>query len=312
MNVQNEKEWMPLPRIDPAPFLVLLLLIAAVLVGTVLGGLLAVGWCELQGIQLQTALSGLNEQSDRPLRDAVRVANLLNHVAAFTLPALMVAFLLYRRKWASFLKLDILPSLGLLLVGIVFVIASFPFAQVTYWLNQQLPLPEWMKTMEASTQAMVKGLLVMNSPGELALNLLIIAVLPAIGEELVFRGIVQQQLQRIFRKPAMAIWITAIIFSAIHLQFVGFLPRVVLGAALGYLFYWTRSLWAPIIAHFFTNGIQVVAQYLTHGKLTENEMENMTTSNWLGGLISLMITVALGYYLSKSRPPAEATAAEIE
>lgn len=299
MDVENEKESAAIPRIEPSPFLILLLLATATLLGTILGSALAIEWSEAYGFDLKTALYSLNEQSPRSLRDVIRIANLLNHVATFTLPALLVAFVFYKRKWISFLKLDKFPNIGLLGVGILFVIASFPFAQVSYWLNQQLPLPEWAKTMEETTGTLVKGLLVMDTPGELLLNLLVIAVLPAIGEELVFRGILQQQLQRILRHPVAAIWTTAVLFSAIHLQFEGFLPRVVLGAALGYLFYWTRSLWAPILAHFFTNGIQVVAQYVTDGKLTENNLEKMEPKDWIGGAISLAIIFALGYYLMK-------------
>lgn len=298
MEVQHEST--P-PDTERAPILILLLLAAATLIGTLLGSLLALGWSASQGMNLQTVINTLNEQSPRSLRDVIRVANLLNHVATFTLPALLLAFLLYKRKWINALKLDYFPPLGLLLTGILFVIASFPFVQLTYWLNHQLPLPEWARTMEETLQTMVKGLLVMDTPAELFLNLLVIAVLPAIGEELIFRSILQQQLQRIFRRPAMAIWLTAVIFSAIHFQFEGFLPRVVLGAALGYLFYWTRSLWAPILAHFVTNGMQVVTQYVTDGKLTESDIETMETKDWIAGIASLSITLALGYYLSKRK-----------
>ena len=299
MDVEIEKEPVITPPLEPSPFLILLLLAIATLLGTILGSALAVGWSESHGFDLKTVLYSLNEQSPRPLRDVIRIANFLSHVATFTFPALLVAFVFYKRKWISFLKLDKFPNIGLLGVGILFVIASFPFVQVTYWLNQQLPLPDWAKTMEETTGTLIKGLLVMNSPGELLLNLLVIAVVPAIGEELIFRGVLQQQLQRILRHPVAAIWTTAVLFSAIHLQFEGFLPRVVLGAALGYLFYWTRSLWAPILAHFFTNGIQVVAQYVTDGKLTESNLEKLEVRDWIAGAISLVITLALGYYLTK-------------
>jgi uncharacterized protein len=75
------------------------------------------------------------------------------------------------------------------------------------------------------------------------------------------------------------------------------LALMTLGAALGYVFYWTRSLWVPILGHFFINGSQVVAQYVTDGKLTEENKISMETSDWIGGVISLFVTIALGYYL---------------
>jgi len=144
---------------------------------------------------------------------------------------------------------------------------------------------------------MIKGILVMNDPGEFLLNLLVIAVLPAIGEELLFRGIVQQQLQRALRRPAVAIWLTAIIFSAIHMQFAGFIPRLILGATLGYLFFWTKNLWMPILAHFATNAVQVIAQYVSGGKLSQAELEKPDVTDWLLGILSLILTVGIGYYL---------------
>lgn len=297
MNPPNEL--MPPVRPEPSPILVLLLLAALSVLGVLLGSLLALGWSAAQGVDLQTALLELNEQSDRSLRDLVRMANLLNHIVTFSIPAILVAVLLYKRAWISYFKLDRLPKIGILLLGILFVIASFPFVQITYWLNHQFPLPEWMRQMEESTQAMVEGLLVMDSPVELLFNLLVIAVLPAIGEELVFRGILQQQLQRLLRNPAAGIWLAAILFSAIHMQFEGFLPRMILGATLGYVFYWTRSLWVSILAHFMTNAMQVVGQYVTDGKLTENDVTKLQTSDWVSGIISFIVMLALGYYLWK-------------
>lgn len=295
--MQTQNDITPPVRQEPSPLMVLLFMAVASLLGVILGSALAFGWAQTQGVNLETIISGLNEQSARSLRDIVRMANLLNHLATFTLPALLVALLLYKRDWIAFFKLNGLPSLGILFTSIFFVIVAFPFVQITYWLNHQLPLPEWMRTMEETTSDMVKGLLVMDSPTELVFNLLIIAVIPAIGEELIFRGIVQQQFQRLLRSPVLAIWLSAILFSAIHLQFVGFLPRMVLGATLGYIFYWTRSLWTPILAHFVTNAMQVIAQYVTNGKLTENELTQLKTNEWIAGFVSLLLAVALGYYL---------------
>jgi hypothetical protein len=299
MNVKDEQKPLPATSAEPTPPAVLLLLTAATLLGTVLGNLLALGWMQMQGLDAQTALYSLDENSPRSLRDAIRMANLLNHLSTFTIPALLVGLLMYRGNWLRALKLNFVPPAVLLLPALLFVMASFPFTQLTYWFNQQLPLPDWMRAMEDATEQMVKGLLVMNAPAELGFNLLIIGVVPAIGEELVFRGILQPQLQRLVRCPVAAIWLTAILFSAIHLQFAGFLPRVVLGAALGYIFYWTRSLWVPILAHFITNAMQVITQYMTNGKLTENELEHLKTSDWIMGILSFAVTFALGYYLWK-------------
>jgi hypothetical protein len=184
--------------------------------------------------------------------------------------------------------------------GILFVLAIFPVAQTSYWLNQQLPLPMWMKDMEKSATELVKILLHMDGPAELLLNLLTVGVVAALGEELVFRGIAQQQMNNIVKNPILSIWITAIVFSAIHMQFVGFLPRMILGAGLGYLFYWSRSLWLPILVHFLFNSLQVVAYYFLGEKAEQFSPDQaIDNPNWLWGILGLAILIAVGYYLSR-------------
>ena len=106
---------------------------------------------------------------------------------------------------------------------------------------------------------------------DLAVNLILIAIIPALAEELLFRGCVQQVMKEWFRNVHVAIWVTAFIFSFIHFEFYGFLPRLLLGAMLGYLFYWSGSLWVPIIAHTLNNGLQVLLSYLyDHGMIAFN------------------------------------------
>jgi hypothetical protein len=279
-----------------APYMVLLLLVLAALIGALLGSALAFGWLSAQGMEAQSALLELNQDSPRSMRHAVRVVNLLNHFATFTLSAVVVVLIAYRDRWLGYLRLHRSPTGKMLALGILFVVFSFPFAQLAYWLNMQLPLPEWMMELETSTQEMIRALLIMENPTELLFNLLVIAVLPAVGEELLFRGGIQQQLQRSI-SPVAAIWITAIIFSAIHMQFAGFFPRMLLGAVLGYVFYWSRNLWVPIGAHFVTNAMQVVGVYVAGEDLTQIEMEAPESANWASGLLSLALTIGVGYLM---------------
>lgn len=304
MDVSNNE--LPIPsRPEMPPYIILLLLVLAALIGALLGSGLAYGWLSMQGFSVG-ALMDLNADSPRSLRDAVRMANLLNHVSTFTIPSLALILIIYRDRWIHYFKLEKFPSATWLVVGIIFVVASFPFAQLSYWINQQLPLPAWMLALENSTGQMIKGLLVMESPVELLFNILVIAVLPAFGEELLFRGVLQQQLQRAIRNPVVAIWLTALIFSAIHMQFAGFIPRVLLGAVLGYVFYWSKSLWLPIVAHFVTNAVQVIAVYVSKEAITEMDLEAPQEPNWLPGIASLLVTFAVGYYLWQMRRNKEA------
>jgi membrane protease YdiL (CAAX protease family) len=188
------------------------------------------------------------------------------------------------------------------------MLSVFPVAQFTYWLNQQIPLPEWADTMEQKASGMLEGLMVMDSPWEFLFNLLVMAVLPAVGEELMFRGIIQQKMEEQTKNGHLAIWITAVIFSAIHFQFEGFLARMVLGAALGYLFFWTRNLWIPIAAHFLTNALQVFVRYAFADKMAEMQAEAEEAGNipWASALMGLFLVFLVGHYLQQRTTAAKA------
>lgn len=287
----------PEPKPLLSPLGTLGLLISGILVGSLLSSGLGLLIGHLAGLDFDYALQNFNEESPASERYAIRLIAIVNQVFSFLLPAIWVVWLLYRQDWSRFLKLDKIPGYWKILSGAFFILIAFPLAQAAYWLNRQIPLPEWITSIEDSTEALIKGLLVMNSPWELFINLLTIALIPAVAEELVFRGVVQQTFERWFKNPLTAIWVTALVFSFIHFQFEGFLPRVVLGAALGYLFFWTRNLWVPIAGHFINNGMQVLVAYLYPEQLDKLDMEKMDQSAWLAAAISLALIFLVGSYI---------------
>jgi len=137
-------------------------------------------------------------------------------------------------------------------------------ALVSDW-NMQMKLPEslrgieaWMRAQEDSMARVTERLLMTDSVGNLLLNLLVIALLPAIGEEFFFRGALHNIFKRLFRNRHVAVWVGAAVFSAVHVQFYGFLPRLLLGAFFGYLLVRTRNIWAPVLAHFANNAVIVL------------------------------------------------------
>ncbi|MDX1666672.1 MAG: CPBP family intramembrane glutamic endopeptidase [Saprospiraceae bacterium] len=285
----------------PFPFIILIILTLAVLIGSMLGSGLALAITSSRGVELQSLLNSVDESAPLSTRNLLRLINGINHLTTFILPSLAVAYLFFRHRWHQFLRISSTPGTRHVVLGILFMLAAFPLAQTTYWLNQQIPLPDWATAMESAAEGLLRGLLTMESPNELLFNLLIVAVLPAIGEELLFRGILQRRLETHLGNAAAAIWIAALIFSAFHLQFEGFLPRLVLGAVLGYLYVWTRNLWVPILAHFFSNGAQVVAQYVSGGALMEMELEPPQDPHWAAAFFSLIALLGIGYYLRKTR-----------
>ena len=148
-------------------------------------------------------------------------------------------------------------------------------------------LEQWMRDSEENAKVLTESLLKMDSFGLLLSNMIVIAILPAIGEELFFRGTIQQLIQRSSKNPHIAIWVTAFLFSALHMQFLGFIPRMLLGALFGYLFYWSGNLWLPIIGHFINNGFAVMATYMIQQNKIGNQIETV-------GALEGQTTLAVG------------------
>ncbi|MEO0332938.1 MAG: CPBP family intramembrane glutamic endopeptidase, partial [Bacteroidota bacterium] len=144
--------------------------------------------------------------------------------------------------------LDIRPTISVVILGLVFLLmVAFMFANsvVIEWnmsldFSQLSPAFEnWARGKEEELKELTEYLTRFDSIAGLLIGLVVIAVLPAVGEELLFRGLVQPKMQQLFENAHVAIWLSAICFSAIHLQFYGFFPRLLLGALFGYLFYWS-------------------------------------------------------------------------
>lgn len=145
------------------------------------------------------------------------------------------------------------------------ILMMLPNSVIIEW-NSNLVFPgeldAWIRERENMAEAMTKFLTSFRGPGDFLLGFLLIAVLPAISEEFAFRGMLQPALNRATGNMHIAVWVTAILFSAFHFQFLGFVPRLMLGVLFGYLLAWSGRLWLPIIAHFVNNGLMVILLYL--------------------------------------------------
>jgi len=158
---------------------------------------------------------------------------------------------------------------------------------------------EWARARETQAEELTKFFTTFNSTGDFLFGVLVIALLPAIGEELVFRGMLQPELFRASGNHHMAIWVSAIIFSAFHMQFFGFVPRVLLGALFGYLYVWSDNLLIPMIAHFVNNGFSVLMMYLYQTNIISMDMESPEAAPWHVVIISTLVFAALLYYFKK-------------
>ena len=177
----------------------------------------------------------------------------------FMLPAFLYAIFCFRSNYGSYLGLKKAQHANMYLLAVLCIIFAFHVVFWLGWLNEKINLPEWMTRMESMSSEQMETILKVNGPGDLILNLVVVALLPAFCEELFFRGAMQRVLIHVTRNPWTGIIITAILFSALHLQFQGFLPRLFMGMVMGILYWYSGSLWTCITAHFVYNAIQVVA-----------------------------------------------------
>lgn len=226
----------------------------------------------------------------------------ISHLCTFLIAGVATVRLFYPQKplqWPDYLRIRKAPSLQLLAAAVLLMVVSIPLVLYAYNLNKLLPIPESWHLMEAQTSEAIKGLLQMTNFGEIAGNLIIIAFLPAIGEELVFRGVLQQQLMRKIANPWVALLLASAIFSFIHFQFEGFLPRMLLGGILGWLYWRTQNFWVPVAAHFFNNGIQIVGQYLYHQKVTSVDLEQDIAIPWYVAVLSAFLVWWLARFIQK-------------
>ncbi len=214
-------------------------------------------------------------------------------------------------SWFAGKKVYGLMLVTTLVMTIAFMITNSVFIN---W-NAHLQFPEsmkgfenWARTYEDRAEELTKFMTQFSSIGEFLLAFFVIAILPALGEELVFRGLLQPQLFRATKNIHVAIWLTAILFSAFHLQFFGFVPRMLLGALFGYLYYWSGNLLMPMFAHFVNNGFSVLMLYLNQKGMVDIDMESTDAAPWPVVLIFTLIAGVLALLFQKFLRPEKRTA----
>lgn len=231
------------------------------------------------------------------------------NILAFILPSILAWKICFKQKPLVFIEADTLPTWKMLGFAVVVYALAIPaLNQIVYW-NQEIHLPEmfasfeeWCREMERLAEEQTEGLLSSTSIFDTLMNILIIAVLTGIGEEFFFRGGLQRMLIYCDINHHVAIWTAAVVFSAIHFQFFGFIPRVLLGAWFGYLYYWSESIWLNAFAHALNNSLVIVSAWLINmGYLSEEfDMLGVATDTFpWPALLSTIIVAALIILRSK-------------
>jgi membrane protease YdiL (CAAX protease family) len=283
-------------------FLILVsIVLFSTLVFSMFGALLADA---LYGVDMINDPNALSDFSDPAVLAAMKLIQVLTSgIGMFIIPALIAA-VVFSTKPGEFLGLVKRPGAEAAGLTILLMFAAVPLINALLVLNQGMQLPSfmsgieaWIKEQEENAALVTEAFLNMKSTTDLLQNLFIIAVIPAIGEELLFRGVIQRLFTDLTQKPVAAIVLSAILFSALHMQFYGFVPRMALGIMFGFLYLWSGSLWLPILAHLVNNAAAVWFAYLNkdHG-LPFDEDTVGTLPGELPYLIGSVLIVALILY----------------
>ena len=198
------------------------------------------------------------------------------------------------------------PNLVFLFFAALLWLFTLPIISFLADINNKIAFPtsfagleNSFRLAEARTENATRFLLNITSLSGLMVNLLVIAVVAAIAEELIFRGIIQKLLFEQSKNIHLAIWLTALVFSLFHLQFFAIIPRIVLGAALGYTFYWSKSIWVPIFFHFINNASIVFASYLFQKKLIATDPNEITFFPNSVLFVAFICSIAMVYFWNK-------------
>jgi membrane protease YdiL (CAAX protease family) len=212
----------------------------------------------LAGLLITTEPPALN-LSDPEVVNSMKWTQAYSSLILFLLPAFLFAVFTFNGKYTYFLGLRKAERPNMYVLSILCILMAFPFVFWLGQLNQMIPLPPSMVELENKAAGQMEAFFKSNKPADVIINVIIIGLLPAICEELFFRGALQRILIQITKNPWAGIILTGFLFSALHLQFQGFFPRMFLGVVLGILYWYSGSLWTSILAHFVNNAVQVIA-----------------------------------------------------
>jgi uncharacterized protein len=235
-------------------------------VGFVLAFILAIAGVFISGSDL-SALSSTSALTDVKNINLLRYLLIVQDVSVLLVPSVIILLMLKPQGISGMPELRT-PDMAEIILVVLMTICLFPVTGFAGEINSALHFPSWLSGVgkwvtekEMNADDLIGSMIDSHTFGILLLNIATLAILPAISEEFIFRGVFQRIFARLFRSGHVAIWVTAVIFSAIHLQFFGFLPRLILGLAFGYLYNLSGTLWLPVTAHFINNAIPVILSY---------------------------------------------------
>ena len=279
----NESVWFTL-------LFTLLIFFGCFAVFFVLSLLLAV---PLFNVPLKEVISMTGDFNNPENLSLIRYIQVVQSIGLFIIPPVICSFLISKKPFRFLQFENKMSFLSIVFIGLT-IIVSLPFINYLVLINEKMQLPaylsnieRWMKQSEENAQHITELFLNTTTIRGLLFNIFMIGLLPAIGEEMTFRGVYQQLFIKAFKNHHIGIIITAFLFSAIHFQFYGFLARFVLGLYLGYLFVWTKNIWYPIVAHFINNSLAVVFYFLLQNGIINTNVDDIGVVNETGYMVIL-------------------------
>lgn len=215
-------------------------------------------------------------------------------ILIFLVPAYIFARIVFKGRYGYFLGFKPADKMSMYLLSVLALLFALPFV---FWLgemNQKIPMPQWMSGLEQDATRQMEAFLKFKTIGDVVVNVIIIALLPAIGEELCFRSVLQRVMIQLTRNVWGGILLTGFFFSALHFQFEGFIPRMFLGVTLGALYWYSGSIWTAILAHFVNNAVQVIAVSYAPRYINENPSMPLYAA-----LVSIISLGAILYFFRK-------------
>ena len=296
----------PLEGSSPASkFLILMgLFLVCFVVFQLLGILVAMPFAHISGLY---ELGKLSDYTNPGTIMGLKMAQIVSAIGAFIVPSFLFAMLVSKKKFA-YLGLNVSPTIiALLLAGSIMIIAT-PFINWMAEINSHLTLPaslssveNWIKDSEAKATAITNAFLADKSIGGLFLNLFIVAALAAFSEEIFFRGVLQKTIINWTKNVHWGVWISGIVFSTLHFEFYGFLPRMMMGVFLGYIYVWSKSLWVPMFAHFINNGMDVLLSFFEQRNVLPKNIDQAgsAVSDWWQVVASVLLIALLLFVFYK-------------
>ena len=263
-------------------FAQLLFLFSTVIFGVIFGQYLFLGFVYIQNGfnagDMNEFVRHINENAH-----LMRQSLFFQTLCAFLFPALILSWA-FSDDMRHYLHTEQAISGAVVALTILSIVFLMPLLNAILHWTEQIPLPDSLKAFESKiseweeqAQRMTEMILTTDKYLTFLMNLLIIAVLAAVGEEFLFRGVLQNIFSKVFKNPHAVIWIVGLIFSLIHFQFYGFFARMFLGVYLGYLLYYTKSIWTPVLAHFTNNAISVIGYYSIKDPETLKQIDEIGT-----------------------------------